>query len=71
MIPTLLHESIWVQAERAPDQVALGMGPNALSYAQLAECVENDTVLERVREIGVDYAQGYGIGRPRPIAEMT
>jgi EAL domain-containing protein (putative c-di-GMP-specific phosphodiesterase class I) len=37
----------------------------------VAEWVENDTILEKLREIGVDYAQGYGIGRPRPIAEMT
>ena len=44
---------------------------HAMGKLTIAECVENDTVLERVREIGVDYAQGYGIGRPRPIAEMT
>lgn len=37
----------------------------------IAEFVENDAILERLRELGVDYAQGYGIGRPRPIEEMT
>ncbi|MGB5642135.1 MAG: PAS domain S-box protein [Gammaproteobacteria bacterium] len=35
----------------------------------IAEFVENAAVLERLREIGVDYAQGYGIGRPKPIDE--
>ncbi len=37
----------------------------------IAEFVENDDILEKLREIGVDYAQGYGIGRPRPIEEIT
>jgi EAL domain-containing protein (putative c-di-GMP-specific phosphodiesterase class I) len=32
----------------------------------IAECVENSAVLEKLKEIGVDYAQGYHIGRPRP-----
>ena len=30
----------------------------------IAEFVENDEILAKLREIGVDYAQGYGIGRP-------
>jgi diguanylate cyclase (GGDEF)-like protein/PAS domain S-box-containing protein len=37
----------------------------------IAEFVENDAILEKLREIGVDYAQGYGIGRPQPLGEMT
>ena len=37
----------------------------------IAEFVENEDILEKLREIGVDYAQGYGIGRPRPIEEIT
>ena len=37
----------------------------------IAEFVETDVILEKLREIGVDYAQGYGIGRPRPLEEMT
>ncbi|MDO8981922.1 MAG: EAL domain-containing protein [Afipia sp.] len=32
----------------------------------IAEFVENDAILEALREIGVDYAQGYGVGRPEP-----
>ena len=30
----------------------------------IAEHVEDDATLERLREIGVDYVQGYGIARP-------
>ena len=32
----------------------------------IAEFVENDATVEALREIGVDYAQGYGVGRPEP-----
>ncbi len=32
----------------------------------IAEFVENDEILQALREIGVDYAQGYGVGRPEP-----
>jgi len=37
----------------------------------IAESVENDAVLEKLREIGVDYAQGFGVGEPRPIDEIA
>jgi EAL domain-containing protein (putative c-di-GMP-specific phosphodiesterase class I) len=37
----------------------------------IAESVENDAVLEKLREIGVDYAQGFGVGAPRPIDEIA
>lgn len=34
----------------------------------IAEFVENEQILEQLRIIGVDYAQGYGIGKPEPLA---
>ncbi len=33
----------------------------------IAECVENEKTLEILTEIGVDYVQGYHIGRPEPV----
>ena len=33
----------------------------------IAEFVENDAVKAQLQEIGVDYAQGYGIGKPQPL----
>ena len=33
----------------------------------VAEWAENDTILEKLREVGVDYAQGYAIGVPLPL----
>ncbi|WP_232848964.1 EAL domain-containing protein [Amphritea pacifica] len=33
----------------------------------IAEFVETDEIMERLRQLGVDYAQGYAISRPVPI----
>jgi diguanylate cyclase (GGDEF)-like protein/PAS domain S-box-containing protein len=38
-----------------------------MSIETIAEFVENDATLQLLAEIGVDYAQGYGIARPRPL----
>ena len=36
----------------------------------IAEFVEDDEILEILREIGVDYAQGYGIQRKMPLTRL-
>jgi diguanylate cyclase (GGDEF)-like protein len=36
----------------------------------IAEYVENDEVLAILREIGVDFAQGFGVGKKKPITEL-
>jgi diguanylate cyclase (GGDEF)-like protein len=36
----------------------------------IAEFVEDNEILEILREIGVDYAQGYGVGRKIPIGDL-
>ncbi len=33
----------------------------------IAEFVENDAILQRIKTLGVDYAQGYGVAKPRPL----
>ncbi len=35
----------------------------------IAEFVGNPTIVENLREIGVDYAQGYEVGKPQPLIE--
>lgn len=35
----------------------------------IAELVENDETIAKLREVGIDYAQGFGISRPRPLAD--
>jgi len=36
----------------------------------IAEFVENDDIEEKLRSIGVDYSQGYGVAKPCPIHEL-
>jgi diguanylate cyclase (GGDEF)-like protein len=42
-----------------------------LGQETIAECVENDAIIEKLQEIGVDYLQGWGIGKPRLLSEVT
>lgn len=37
----------------------------------VAEFVESGAILERLQRIGVDYSQGYHLGRPRPLSELS
>ncbi|MGH6959214.1 MAG: EAL domain-containing protein, partial [Dongiaceae bacterium] len=39
-----------------------------LGIKTIAESVETEAILERLLAIGVDYAQGYAIARPAPLA---
>ena len=39
-----------------------------LGVRTVAEAVESDTELQAMRSLGVDYAQGYLVGRPQSLA---
>ena len=41
---------------------------NMMGMKTIAEFVENDRILTILEKIGIDYAQGYGIGKPIDIA---
>jgi diguanylate cyclase (GGDEF)-like protein len=41
-----------------------------MGKSTIAEFVESDEILAALREIGVDYAQGYAIGKPAPFEDM-
>ena len=43
-------------------ELARGMGRETI-----AECVGDEPTIELLRELGVDYAQGFQVGRPRPL----
>jgi EAL domain-containing protein (putative c-di-GMP-specific phosphodiesterase class I) len=36
----------------------------------IAEFVENERIINLLREIGVEYGQGYGISRPIPLNDV-
>ena len=42
-----------------------------LQVQTIAEFIENREILEAVREIGIDYGQGYYLGRPAPVREAV
>jgi EAL domain-containing protein (putative c-di-GMP-specific phosphodiesterase class I) len=50
---------------RAIAQLARGM-----SILTVAEYIETEAIGARVAELGVDYGQGFAIGRPIPLAEL-
>jgi EAL domain-containing protein (putative c-di-GMP-specific phosphodiesterase class I) len=37
----------------------------------VAEFVENTRIIDQLMELGVDYAQGYIIGKPKPLPTLV
>ncbi len=60
----------------AEDNVALGMVKaindvgRIMAIKTIAEFTENAAILDRLRTLGVDYAQGFYIGKPSPVNEL-
>ena len=44
---------------------------NVMQLDTIAEWVEDEQTLNTLRDIGVDYVQGYHLGRPRAISSET
>ncbi|MCC5855289.1 MAG: EAL domain-containing protein [Idiomarina sp.] len=43
---------------------------SAMKLRTVAEFVEDDAMSETLAGLGVDFAQGYGIGKPKPLCEL-
>ena len=41
---------------------------HVMNMQTIAEFVENEPIIEKLRKLGVDYAQGYGIDKPKPLS---
>jgi diguanylate cyclase (GGDEF)-like protein len=41
----------------------------AMGLTTTAECVESDAIRDVVQKLGVDYGQGFSLGRPRPLEQ--
>jgi EAL domain-containing protein (putative c-di-GMP-specific phosphodiesterase class I) len=61
-LPTSMIDQLMV---KAMVQVAKGLGMKTI-----AEFVENEETLLFLKQYGVDFAQGYHVGRPVPLAEV-
>ncbi len=60
-LPSSAVDQVFVRA-----MVELARG---LHKATIAEFVEDEATLQLLRDLGVDYAQGYYVGRPAPLPE--
>ncbi|MEO0853026.1 MAG: condensation domain-containing protein, partial [Cyanobacteria bacterium J06648_11] len=61
-VKDILHSRVAREIVEAIDRIGHVMG-----LRTIAEFVENDEILEELRALGVDYAQGYGISKPYPL----
>lgn len=49
---------------------AINQVGHTMGIQTVAEYAESEAVIAQLSKLGVDYAQGYGIGRPQPIEEF-
>ena len=61
-VKNLAHDPVDYAMVESFNQIARAMG-----IQTIAEFVEDELILEKLRLMGVDYAQGYGIARPSPL----
>jgi len=59
----ILHDPLKLAKVTAINRVAKKIGVKTI-----AEMVESEETVARLREIGIDFVQGFGISRPRPLA---
>lgn len=50
---------------------AINAACQKIGVRTIAEFVETSEMLDKLREIGVDYVQGFGIARPEPLAKLA
>ena len=61
----ILRDPIYLAKVSAISQVAKKIGVKTV-----AELVESEEIIKKLRELGIDSAQGFGISPPRPITEI-
>ncbi len=65
-IKDIVHDEIDREMVKSMHQLARMMGMKTI-----AEFVENDAILNEIKLIGIDYAQGYCIAKPVPLDSIT
>jgi EAL domain-containing protein (putative c-di-GMP-specific phosphodiesterase class I) len=66
IIDSMLHGSLGPATVKAINIVCREVG-----IRTIAEFVESKATLDKLREIGVDYVQGFGVSRPEPITKLS
>lgn len=61
----ILEDSVSASMVAAINQMGQIMG-----LTTIGEFVENDAIRQRLATLGVDYVQGWGIARPKPLGEL-
>lgn len=61
----MLDDEIDKAMVKAIKDVAEAMGKRTI-----AEFVENEDIMDCLTELGIDFAQGYGISKPLPLSEF-
>ncbi len=64
IIFNMMRDPVELAKITAIDNVAKKIGVRTI-----AELVENEETIAKLREIGIDYAQGFAISRPQPLAD--
>ena len=66
IILDILRDPVALAKVKAINRVAKGIG-----IKTIAELVESDQTIARLRDFQVDYAQGFGISRPQPLTKLA
>ena len=64
-IKNILHDSVDRSMVKSMREIG-----HAMNKKIIAEFVESEEVLNLLKNIGVDYAQGYGIHKPQPLTDI-
>ncbi len=49
---------------------AIAQLAHSMSITTVAEYIETEAISARIAELGVDYGQGFAIGKPIPLADL-
>jgi FOG: EAL domain len=65
-IKNITHDAVDKAFVQSIHQIA-----RVMKIQTVAEFVENDNILNVLKDIGIDYAQGYGISKPHPLKDLN
>ncbi|ADJ29636.1 EAL domain-containing protein [Nitrosococcus watsonii] len=64
-VKDIVHDPIDLAMVRSINEIG-----HLLGKKTVAEYVENNAILDKLRNLGIDYGQGYGLGRPQPLSAL-